>query len=435
MNNQFCRAPVQLARTTPPASLLATGLTAGLVIIASPAGRAADAAKQSAWSTTASATVREAFDSNVFMQRVGPQANESSLVSTFVPALNAQWKPSPEFGLSLSYAPEVTFYHSASSEDFVAHRVAANLSGKAGKTSWEWLNGITWIDGNHQSPLFFGPGGAPALGGVPLRDRRDAFIYRGGIKLQHALGDDWLVRGVATAYWHDFQTAQQASPPGAVYANYVDRGDVNGGADFGYKVHTDTFVFIGYRYGAQQQSTALGGAIRYANTYQRVLAGIEGQPWSWLKVSLSGGPDFRNFGANVPATFQNGQTELFLDATATITPSKTDSFALTAKRFLQPGYGGASVNEDVTYEVAWKHKLGSKLVVGAGLRALNWDFKAPVVRNEWWYNANVSATYAFNKNLTGEVSYGYDCVESLVPATEGREAQRHIVSLSAKYTF
>jgi hypothetical protein len=37
------------------------------------------------------------------------------------------------------------------------------------------------------------------------------------------------------------------------YQNYVDRYDVNGGADFGYRVEPQLAVTLGYRYGHQYQ--------------------------------------------------------------------------------------------------------------------------------------------------------------------------------------
>ncbi|HTI71705.1 MAG TPA: hypothetical protein VMF06_17145 [Candidatus Limnocylindria bacterium] len=396
---------------------------------------AAAATPTSDWSTSASLTVKETYDSNVYMQSVSPLANQGSLVTFFAPSVGVQWKPSTMFNIALNYSPEVSFYHSESSEDFVTHKASANLNGKIGDATWEFLNSLAWIDGNDESPTFFGPGGAPAVGGVPLRDRRDAAIWRNSFKFQQPLGDNWFVRPVATFYLHDFMTAQKANPPGATYANYVDRSDINGGLDFGRRITGDTWCFIGYRYGSQHQATALNTTIAYSNDYQRILAGLEGKPFSWLKLNLSAGPDFREFGHDVPVGFERHKTLLFIDASATVTPTKTDSITLSAKRFEQPGYGGASVFEDATYELAWRHKFGAKMTIGAGARLLNWDVEDPVKRNEWWYNGNAMAAYAFDKHWTAEIGYSYDSVESLVANTAGREAERHLGYGSVKYTF
>ncbi len=173
----------------------------------------------SAWATSASLGSKELYDSNVFMQSVTPFANHASLVTVITPSVGVQWKPSSAFSLSMSYSPEIAFYHSAHSEDYVSHKGALNLTGQVQDTTWEFLNGITWIDGNDLSPTFYGVGGAPALGGVPLRDRREAAIYRDSFKLQQRFGE-WFLRAAGSSYVHDFMTRHRPNPPGGgVYRN------------------------------------------------------------------------------------------------------------------------------------------------------------------------------------------------------------------------
>ncbi len=396
-----------------------------------PAGAGAAAPRPSAWTPSASLALKEAFDGNVFMQSVTPLANHSSFVTVVTPSVGAQWKPGAAFGLTANYTPEIAFYHSENSEDYVAHRGALNLGVKSKDTSWELPNSFTWIDGSHRGLIFTGRGGAPALGGVPMRDRRDALIYRGGFKLEHTIGK-WLVRPVASAYVHDFKTEQLATPG---YQNYADRSDVNGGLDLGYRVAKDTHVVIGYRHGAQDQQPVLNGAIHYDNTYDRVLAGVEGKPAPWLKLGVLLGPDFRSFGPNVPPGFDRQRTKFYLDALATFTLGKTDTLTLTAKRFEQPGYGGNSVYDDVTYELGWRHTFSDKFSTSGSVRALQWDFEKPVIRNERWYGVAVSAAYKFGKHFSADAGYAYDQVDSQVPNTAGREASRHLASLGVKHSF
>ena len=419
------------------ASILAVGL---LVLSHLPARAQQNSAATSAsgtppgpsvWIPSASLSLKEAYDGNIYMQSVTPLANQSSFVTLVTPSVAGQWRPAPAFSLSLSYSPEVAFYHSASSEDYVAHRGTLSLGGRVKETTWELLNGITWIDGNDRGLTFTGPGGAPALGGVPMRDRRDAAIFREGFKLQHPVGN-WFLRPVASVYVHDFHTAQSAAPG---YQNYADRRDVNGGLDVGYEAFKNTSLLVGYRHGAQDQSTVLASPIAYGNTYDRFLTGIEGKPANWLKLGLLIGPDVRSFGRNVDPGFDRHKTKAFLDFQATLTPSKADTLSLTAKRFEQPGYGGKSVYEDSTYEASWRHKFNDQFSTGLGLRALNWNFELPVKRNEWWYSANASVACTFSKHLAAELSYTYDQVESLIPNTAGREAKRHLASLGVKYAF
>jgi hypothetical protein len=243
------------------------------------------------------------------------------------------------------------------------------------------------------------------------------------------------VRPVAAAYVHDFHTLQKPNPPGSVYQNYADRNDFNGGVDIGSKVAKELYVTVGYRYGSQDQGGLLGSAFQYDNTYHRVLIGIEGQPFEWLKLAVAAGPDFRSFASTTPATFDRSHTHLFIDGSATITLGKQDTVVATAKRFEQPGYGGASVYDDTTYDLTWKHKVDDQWSFGAGFKALNWDFVAPVNRGEWWLGPSAQVAYAINKHFTAEAAYGYDQVTSDTPSTEGRESKRHIVSVGVRYTF
>ena len=110
----------------------------------------------------ADASLKETYDSNVYLQDVEPdpanvaaaraagfhsaEAEKGSFVTTLLPKLALDYQPCTAFGLFASYAPEVTWYHSASSEDYVAHRAALNLSGKIEETKWELLNSFTVIE-------------------------------------------------------------------------------------------------------------------------------------------------------------------------------------------------------------------------------------------------------------------------------------------------
>jgi len=412
-------------------SLILSLLTASAQQNSAGASLSSNAPTASAWTPSASLSVKEAYDGNIYMQSVTPRANQSSFVTIVTPNVAAQWKPVPAFTLSLGYSPEIATYHSATSEDYVAHRGTLNLGGKVKDTTWELLNGMVWIDGNTQGPTFTGPGGAPALGGMVLRDRRAAAIYREGFKLQHPIGD-WFFRPISSVYVHDFHTAQSAA---AGYQNYADRSDINGGLDIGYEAFKGIYLVAGYRHGSQEQATVLTSPIEYGNTYDRYLAGIEGKPADWLKLNLMAGPDVRSFGPNVPTSFDRHQTTVFIDFLATLTLSKADTITLSAKRFEQPGYAGQSVYQDFTSELSWRHKFNDKFSTGVGVRVLNWAFELPVVRDEWWYSGNVSATWTFSKHLAAELSYTYDQVDSMIPSTSGREAQRHLVSLSVKSAF
>ena len=83
----------------------------------------------------AEATLKETFDSNVYIQDNAPtaanvaaaqaaglkpvEANKGSFVTSILPKIGLDYKPCSSFNLSLGYAPEIVFYHSTPSEDYV----------------------------------------------------------------------------------------------------------------------------------------------------------------------------------------------------------------------------------------------------------------------------------------------------------------------------
>ncbi|MCU0785728.1 MAG: hypothetical protein MUF81_17130, partial [Verrucomicrobia bacterium] len=261
--------------------------------------------------------LKETYDSNVYLQDTDPSvpgalpAQKDSWVTTFTPRMGLDYKPCTCFGLAAFYAPDMVVYHNAHSEDYFAHRFGLTLSGKAEDVAWEQINAFTLIDGNHLGPVFArslaNPARSqdvPAVGGIPLRDRRDALIYRGGLKLTWTLGNFFL-RPVGSAYIHDFGTKQKLAatvPAPLFYVNYNDRQDVNGGLDLGYKLAEKTSLVAGYRYGRQDQfrgpsvfNAAVFADSPYDSAYHRALVGVEGSPTPWLKLAVLGGPEFRDW--------------------------------------------------------------------------------------------------------------------------------------------
>jgi hypothetical protein len=431
---------------TTQANFKATSLSvAGLLLpvalsaqTASPAGPPPKpAAEKGPWTYSASLAAKESFDNNVFIQDHGDLAGRESWVTSLMPGVGVAYQNSPAFKASVSYAPDVVFYHSEHSEDYVAHRGAINFGGKVKDTAWELLNGITWIDGSSLGPRFTGGGDTPAIGGIPLRDRRDAAIYRNSFKLTQTLGKAFL-RPVFTSYVHDFQTElHRTTEPGfAGYENYIDRYDVGGGVDAGYEISAKTWLVLGYRFGHQEQMKNQSQTNSpYCNNYQRLLLGIEGAPADWLKLSVLAGPDFRDFTSVTPAGFNRNELLYFIDASASLMPTQKDTVTLAARRYEQPAFSSHSVYEDIVYDGSYRHKFSDRFTAGAGFRIYGGDWQAPVNREDWIYSPSAMLTYTHDKHFSGELAYSYDWVDSKVPNTEGREFTRHIVSLGLKYTF
>jgi opacity protein-like surface antigen len=392
------------------------------------------AAAKSPWNFSTSLSVKETFDNNVFLQDTTALAHRSSMVSAFTPSLTLTYQETPAFKAIVSYAPEVVFYHSYSSEDYTAHRATLNLSGKSGDTAWEVNNAVTGIDGNDRGPTFDTAHGGdiPALGGIPLRDRRDAIIYRNSVKVTQTIGK-WFVRPVFTSYVHDFQTEQSSA---AGYENYIDRSEVNGGLDIGYEARKKTWLVLGYRYGYQHQNERFGVASPYSSNYHRILAGVEGTPTDWLKLNVLAGPDIRIFqSTSLPSTFDKNEFLWYVDASATVTLGKRNTVTVLLTRYEQPAFSSHSVYEDIVYSVGWRHQCNDKFAATVGLKINEGDWQAPINRNDVIYTPSVGVSYTFNKHISTDLSYSYDAVCSEVVNTTGREFTRHLVSLGAKFTF
>lgn len=397
----------------------------------------------------ASVTVKETYDSNVYLQDYEPsplvpaavRPFQESFVTSVTPKVGMGWRPIPEFGLSASYAPEVVLFHAEPTEDHVSHRTALNFSGKVKDIAWEQFNSFTWIDGTTEG-LTFGivdpvtgrPAGAPAIGGIPIRDRREALIYRNGFGAYHPLGP-WFFRPTFASYIHDFRTTEKDPRNFPFYQNYVDRNDLNVGVDVGYAVYKEVHAVVGYRFGYQMEPPLPGSDIDYSNHYHRVIAGLEGDLTAWFKLKLGIGPAYHDFDHSTPGTFDGHQLLLYVDSSAVLTPTVLDTITLTVKQFMQPAFGAPSAYEDITYDVVWQHDICNHSGFKVGFRAYAGDWLDPVQREDWIYTASAGFDLTINKHLSAAVTYSYDWAESMIPNTEGRNFTRHLAGLSAAYKF
>jgi hypothetical protein len=394
------------------------------------------------------------YDSNVYLQDVDPdpagvaqaaadglevvRPNQGSLVATVQPRFSLAYAPGPALQVSAGYSPELVYYTEEPSENHVVHRGTLGLGGAFGKLTWELPNTFIYIDGGKLGPTFGLPGDIPAIGGVPLRDRREAFIFRNSFKASYPVGK-FLLRPVATAYLHDFRTEQRPSGTGYRYENYIDRQEVAGGLDLGYAVADRTYLLAGYRFGAQEQHRLLGVDSPYDNHFHRFLLGAEGSPWPWLRLAVLAGPDLRVYhddrlSAVAPA-FQKDELLVYVDALVTVKPTARDTVTLLNRRYQQPAFASPSMYEDITYDVTWRRQFDPQWSARTGFRIYVGDWQGPVNREDWIYTVSAGLAWAPVAKVTAELGYGYDWVESRVPNTVGREFTRHVVALNVKYAF
>jgi len=336
----------------------------------------------------------------------------------------------PNFGVTFSFAPEAGVSHSESTESYRVHRAGLNFNGRVGETTWSLQNGATWIDGSNESPTFGCVGGVTAMGGIPLRERRDAFVERNGLRLMRAFGP-WFVRPVATAYVHDFLT-QQSRRTG--YENYVDRQEWTVGADLGREVAPKTSLVAGVRFGRQDQLRLHGVDSPYDSRLRRFLIGLEGTPISGLQCAILTGPETHRFIAATPAGFNRDKVYWWIDALVTLTPGPRDACTIAVRRYALPAFASQSIYEDITYEVVWRHKFGERFSAGAGFKAYGGDWPGPATREDWIFTPSLQVQYTVSRQCSLELAYAFDRAESRIPNTAGREYRRHVTSLSFKYT-
>lgn len=404
------------------------------------------------------AQVKQGYDDNVYLQNQEPDRTlvpnavspyVASSFTTLTPKLALDYKPCAAFGLAFSYAPDISFYYSASTENNIANRVVANLGGKVADWTWDFANSFVGIVGQDEG-LYYGgspssdlplniAGNAPALGGIPARDRRNAVVYRGAYRFVWTR-EKFFVRPVASAYVHNFMTKQKDARFGLGhygYENYVDRSEYAGGIDVGYEAFQAVKFFVGYRRGYEGEGRMAGSPYHYDTTYNRPLAGIEGQPWSWFKVAMALGYDMHTTSGGLPAGFDTTYDKLWGDVLLTFLPTKRDTFTFKFTRNTQPAFSSPSIYDDTVFDLNGRHAFNSRWAVGAGMRWWNGDWFKPVLRNDWVYTASASVAYTHDKHISAELSYLHDWTDCEYPGlnTAGREYTRNVVWLTLRYAF
>jgi hypothetical protein len=398
-------------------------------------------------------TVQEVFDDNVYILDTAPapgltgpvglterQPRFESWITSVTPTVSLQWQPLDLLHTSASYAPEFQWFHNAPSENHVAHRATLTLDGHRNGFEWDWRHQWLGIDGSHLGPVTLRPGDCPCVGGIPLRDRRDAVVYRSQWRATVPVGNGF-VRPVAALYVHDFRTDQRPNtdPSRFIYDNYIDRWDAQGGVDLGLPAGNRGHWVVGYRFGHQHQGKLLGRASPYSNDYHRLLLGFEGAPVSWLKLAVLAGPDIRDWD-HPPVAFHQSETLNWVDATVTVLPTTRDTVTLRATRYEQPAFTSHSVYEDILYQASWQHRLTDSFSLALSLSLYIGDWQAPVAREDWIWTPGVLVRYKLHDHWEIECSYTHDTAVNQVSTrvatyAEGREYNRNRVGVAVRYSY
>lgn len=408
-----------------------TLLPVSLLLLTLPAAAAAPD-----WRASVSATVRQSYDSNVYLQDIAPAtgvagalpAQQGSWVSALALGTKLDWKPGGAFQLQGGYAPEALRFHAARAEDHVVHRLHLQLTGRAEPADWSWQNFVTRIDGTSTAPVFGGAHGAPALGAIPVRDRRDAVIVRSQLRLTLRQGA-WLLRPSATAYHHDFQTEQTSA---AGCANYIDRRETLAGVDIGREIAANVRIFAGFRAGRQEQGRLFDRDSPFDCTVRRLLLGIEATPRPWLQFSAIAGHDDRAYAAGTPAAFDASEKPLWLDATASATFA-AHTFTLNLRRQRLPASSSVGVYDDTAAEANWRWQPPGRFSSVIGVKLARGQWAPPAVRDDVITSPGALLRFAPRRDCSTELGWTFDRGRSRVPLTGGRDFRRH--TLTAAITF
>lgn len=364
------------------------------------------------WSLTG--TAQQAYDDNVFLvSGAGAAPVKSGLTSL---AARLGWDgQGPKGGaletLSLSYAPEVVRYWSASSENYTAHRFAAVGKFRHGAVSANFDTTVAWIDGSEIAPYYSAARhddqrSAYAAAAARERRRQVQAKARASLTMDRA---DWFCRAVASVLSCDLGTDWRAEPG---YQNYVDRRDLNGGFDLGWRLPVGVSATVGYRRGYQFQQMLPSSVDRtHANAssgYDRILLGLEGKPCRSVSLSVQAGPETHCFpvdsATRVVLVSRQEQTRWFAEAGAVVSPTGAGSLSLKYKRWMWLSSTGKVPLIETTYEAAYRRNLSARYALDLGVKAASSDYRcgsgSASLRDDWMYSATAKLSANFTPRLT-----------------------------------
>jgi len=440
-------------------SRVAWAIVAGAVL---GAGAAGAELVRPAWLTDCSVGVREGYDGNVFQSGVNAKdlpasytvpsgsvaalKNEYSWITTVSPKIAVNFSPLLDSPtnlpvLSLAYAPDFVVYHNQTSESHNAHRVLAAARLKTDPVAFSAENTFAFVDGSDMGPVY--PGSYySAFATTTDRGRRKQIQECASFSAQYDR-EKWFFRPTAALMYYNLMT-EQLNLSG--YQNYCDRYDVNGGADIGCKLKPDLALTLGYRYGHQYQQQYAFSPYSASSDYQRVLVGLEGNPFTWLNVKMVSGPDFRSYqgdsaGHTTPVNNLH-PVKYYGEAliAATLAPGNTLTFKYKVWEWVS---GNGKVPYcDGSYELAYHRQLTQRLGFDLAGKFTSYDFTSGNLpackRHDLLYTASTGVNYAINTHVSigvnGILNWGRNGQDDV--ANSGtREFNQQMVSVGTQWRF
>jgi hypothetical protein len=427
-----------------------------------------------AWMPDLAAGVKEGFDNNLLGVSGYGLRPKGSLFTTLSPRIGFNFIPllgdqKTLQTLSLTYTPDFSIYYNAPQEDNDAHKVGNVIKGKSGDFSFALDNAFLYIEGSGTAPTYAVNQLSAASENDKFRnfyafamprERRTQIQDRANAVLQYDWGSFFL-RPAASLLYYDLDTDLRNTAAGlgnVGYQNFPDRYDLNGGADFGYKVAPPVAATLGYRHGHQYQeqfSVAASPTDRHyaSSDYQRLLLGLEGK-WNWLTYKLAGGPDFRSYNSMAPV-YDFHPIKYYGEAAISAKISDGQSVTFNYKQWQWVSATGLVPYYDSTFALNYHWNATKKLGLDVGGRILEADFTGgnentrqvaaqnASLRDDRLYSILAGVNYAFSTHLNASLNYSYDLganvlgnlPAALAATSRFRDYSHQSVAVGVQYKF
>jgi hypothetical protein len=422
-----------------------------------------------AWLSDLAVSAKETYDDNVLGVSGIGLPEKSSWINSFSLKLGLNFVPLLGDGgavktFTLVYQPERFSFDNFSAEDYTAHRLGTVLKGKSGNFTFSLDNAFLYVDGNKVAPTYARNQLTGAAGNQNdkfrnnyahslARERRNQTQDRYTIQAQYTSGNFFL-RPISQLTMFNLNTDlhNTGAAPYKGYQDYVDRYDVNGGLDFGYKLTSDLSFTLGYRDGYQYQQrfapainadqhTASGG-------YQRVLVGLEGKLGKDVTVKFAAGPDFRDYNSRA-AINNRSTTRYYAEGSVTVAVAPDQTLAFNYKKWVFVASTGLVPYVDTTVGLTYHRTVNKQWGFDAGLKLLEADYtmgnevtgSAPSLRDDLDYGASLGLTYAVTPHIIVAATYNYDTGKNgmkNLPANlfaDYRQFAHNVTAVSVQYKF
>lgn len=396
------------------------------------------------WQPALRTEVRVTQDSNVFLQDPtvplmagqtsrGQPGNAADTAWSGLATVSLSKKAATPTDLAgdVSFGAEYHHYDTYRSENHHDFRFGGSLKQTIG--AWTHDGKLTLLDthGSHDGPVFNELGGNPALGGEPVRARRDQTILNASASSLWKSTGALRIRPMGTLLSQDFHTRPGTAPTG--YTNYSDRGQAIAGLDVGAARSADVTFWTSVRVGRQWQGNVGGRSENFTNSILRPLVGFEGKVSPTFKLTAWAGPDFRRFTAERRAGVDRYTTGPYFEVNAAWTPTKTDIVGLIGREHIWVGGSGRSAYRETKLDATWTHRFSPAFdaTARAGIQHGNFHGWSSAQRHEQIYTGGATLGYAATKSLRLEAFVNRERAENEVINTAGRAYSRWLTGLSA----